>query len=68
MLNIFQEMQLAGAMLDSKTFSSVLSTSTNWADSEVGMGIPVGRKAGKALILSPSLPFPRSGLKAPLFC
>ena len=67
MLNIFQEMQLAGAMLDSKTFSSVLSTSMNLADLEVGMGILVGRKDGKALILSPSLPFPRSGMKAPLF-
>ena len=67
MLNIFQEMQLAGAMPDLNFFASVLSTSTNLADLEVGVGILMGRKAGKALISSPSLPFPRSGLKAPLF-
>ena len=40
-LNIFQEMQLVGAMSDSKTISSVLSTSTNLEDLEVGMGILV---------------------------
>ena len=47
-LNIFQEMELAGAMPDSKTFASVLSISTNLADLEVGMGILMGRKVGKA--------------------
>ena len=41
MLNIFQEMQLVGAMSNSKTFSSVLSTSMNLVDLEVGMGILV---------------------------
>ena len=66
-LKTFQEMQLAGVMSDSKKICSVLSTSTNLVDSEVGMGILMGRKVGKALIFSPSLPFPRSGLKAPLF-
>ena len=66
-LNIFQEIQLEGAMPNSKTFASVLSTSMNLVDLEVGMGILMGRKAGKALIFSPSLPFHRSGLKAPLF-
>ena len=66
-LNIFQEMQLAGAIPDSKFVASVLSTSTNLEDLEVGMGILMGRKDGKALIFSRSLPFPRSGLKAPLF-
>ena len=66
-LKIFQEMQLAGAIPDSKAFASVLSTSMNLADLEVGMGILMGRKVGKALMFSPSLPFPRSGLKAPLF-
>ena len=40
-LNIFQEMQLVGAMSDSKTISSVLSTSTNLEYLEVGMGILV---------------------------
>ena len=44
-LNIFQEMQLAGAMPDSKTFASVLSTSTNLEDLEVGMGILVFESA-----------------------
>ena len=66
-MNIFQEMQLAGPIPYSKTFAIVLSTSMNLTDLEVGMWILMGRKYGKALIFSPSLPFPRSGLKAPLF-
>ena len=60
-------MQLTGAMPDSKTLATVLSTSMNLEDLEVGMGILMGKKVGKALIFSPSLPFPRSRLKAPLF-
>ena len=66
-LKIFQEMQLAGAMLYSKKNSSVISTSMNLEDLEVGIGILMGRKDSKALIFSPSLPFTQLGLKAPLF-
>ena len=66
-LKIFQEMQFAGATSDSKKIVSVLSTSMNLAYLEVGMGILMGRKDGKALIFSPSLPLPRSRLKAHLF-